>query len=576
MLKALTTKSVWIAVLITALYTMLSFQVYLARGLDNNVDNHILSSAAFGVPAALADKGLRPFFQDNREQGWDGQFYYYIANDILARRDTARHIDSPSYRYQRVGLSLYAAIAATVTGQDWVSPKGFLASYFALVLAATLLGGCFLLSLGISAYVILFWSLNVGTQLTLFNALPDAAADAFLIIGLCALAYRQTAAATAAFVFAVLSREIYIVFPLAIALAYAIGDARKVWPEQAGWPQRLQAVALRRSVLIGAVPLLAEAGWQGFLRLKFGVSSVAQSGGILGAPLAAWLDYLRLAARGAHPHALNAPERYFEAAALLIFAAVTASAFGLAAAGLYRSRHSATPILQGVMLATLALSATYLCFGPIVMMLYTGYIKAATILFLLIPIIVVAPGLADSPTRALYGALALGVGVLTAYQWWARIVPVRTDFDQITRASTVVSGDAETACIAPFVTSVQIKGIALLGRKTLFDTSRRIVVEVDLTNQTKVAFASHRKRGAFFLSYQWLNPAGNVVVDGIRSAFDPPLQPGETARMSIVAELPSRAEELVISAVQEACSWSYQSPATATPRLSLKRDEESR
>ena len=186
-------KVMYVICAVFVIYQLLAFSAYLQGTLENDVNNHILAGEMFGVPEELKARGITPLYYGPGQTGWDGQFYYYIANDLLARKDTPSHIDAPSYRYQRPGMSLYAATIAALTGQAWVSPKTYLLSYFLLVLAATWIGGSLLSSRGQHASLILLWSLAVGTQITMFNALPDAAADSFLIVGLAALYSGRTA-----------------------------------------------------------------------------------------------------------------------------------------------------------------------------------------------------------------------------------------------------------------------------------------------------------------------------------------------------------------------------------------------
>ena len=130
-------RTIIIVVLIFLTYTLGSFCIYLERTLNGNINNHIFSGEMFGVPVDLKERGIKPLFYGPSQTGWDGQFYYYMSNDILALKDTASHIDSPSYRYQRVGLSLYAATVAKILGMDWVSPATYFISYLFLILAAT-------------------------------------------------------------------------------------------------------------------------------------------------------------------------------------------------------------------------------------------------------------------------------------------------------------------------------------------------------------------------------------------------------------------------------------------------------
>jgi len=190
------------ACLIYLSFTLLCFGFYHARTLQGDIDHHILSGEMFGTPAALKERGLQPLYRGPGMTGWDGQFYYYMANDILALKDTPQHIDAPSYRYQRIGLSLYTAIVAKLLWRDWVSPSLFFWSYLGLLLAAVWAGARLFQRLGASPYLILFWVLGVGPQITLFNALPDAAADAFMILALSALCASRVVGAAVLFAFA--------------------------------------------------------------------------------------------------------------------------------------------------------------------------------------------------------------------------------------------------------------------------------------------------------------------------------------------------------------------------------------
>ena len=73
------------------LFTILSFWVYLERTLEGDINNHILAGEMFGTPSELVQKGIKPLYHGEGQTGWDGQFYYYMANDLLGLKDTAVH-----------------------------------------------------------------------------------------------------------------------------------------------------------------------------------------------------------------------------------------------------------------------------------------------------------------------------------------------------------------------------------------------------------------------------------------------------------------------------------------------------
>ena len=270
----------FIVVLIFLTYTLVSFGFYYVRTLNEDINNHILAGETFGVPADLKERGIKPFYNGPGETGWDGQFYYYMSNDILALKDTASHIDAPSYRYQRVGLSLYAATVAKVLGMDWVSPATYFISYLFLILAATWAGAQLFSKVGVHPALILLWSLSVGTQITLFNALPDAAADAFLILALSALYAKRYALSVIPFAFAALSREVYVLFPSFVLLFFLINLISDARASKDGSLKDLACRLLEwKSYYWLALPGLVAIIWHIYVVRHFGVSPAEQATG---------------------------------------------------------------------------------------------------------------------------------------------------------------------------------------------------------------------------------------------------------------------------------------------------------
>ena len=68
------------------LVTLFCFSFYLERTLKGDINNHILAGEMFGVPEELKERGIKPLYYGEGNTGWDGQFYYYMSNDILGRR----------------------------------------------------------------------------------------------------------------------------------------------------------------------------------------------------------------------------------------------------------------------------------------------------------------------------------------------------------------------------------------------------------------------------------------------------------------------------------------------------------
>jgi len=227
----------------------------------------MLSANRFGVPEELTLHGFAPFFKDFINTGWDGQFYYYISNDILALRDTPNHIDSDAYRYQRIGFPLLVSVLGNVLFLEWISPTFYLLNYFLLTLIAVVIGSALLHRRQISPYLILLWALFTGTQLCLQNGLIDAAADSFLILALFCSSY-SLLFTVLFFTMAALTKEIYVIFLFIFVVLCAV---RHVFVN--GVNIRDLIISNRYSFL----GLCVWCTWQLFVTLRFGHAPSSQS-----------------------------------------------------------------------------------------------------------------------------------------------------------------------------------------------------------------------------------------------------------------------------------------------------------
>ena len=77
------------AVAAAALYHFMAFSFYLHGTLEGQINNHILAAEMWGTPAKMQARGIKPLYHGPVQTGWDGQFYFYIANDLLAREDSS-------------------------------------------------------------------------------------------------------------------------------------------------------------------------------------------------------------------------------------------------------------------------------------------------------------------------------------------------------------------------------------------------------------------------------------------------------------------------------------------------------
>jgi len=550
----------FLAVGITCFVSLLAMGSYLWVELLGNIDHHVLPARMFGVPEALRAKGFDEFFVGPRQTGWDGQFYFYMANDPLALRDTPQHIDAHAYRYQRIGLSAVARVVSFVFLQDWVSPTVYYLTNLGLVLIATFYAARFFVISGFPWWVALFWALGFGTQVTMLNGLPDAAADAFVIIGLTSLFRGRVLLYSIALTLAALSREAYVLFPIAIlglTFLFAFRERGSVMPRMVSWLRSPQ-------ILAHIVPVLIFAAWQVWIRVRFGVSPSSQAHGVLGLPLVSLWSHLVSGLRGKHLLVSPGAPSYWEAGTICLFVALLSITATFAAGLLLRGMGD--PRKVGVGCALLLLIALYLCFGKTVMMHHTGYLKASN-LFLF-----GAPFLLCLSERTMPSWMIWFMVVLTAacgQRLYDRVSTCDMGYERFTRVFEV-SSTATSDCLSEYRAVIKPLAVEELTKRSWFNRlfGREVrVIWVEVMNQGRQPFVACCGAGAVNVSYHWRTKDGRTVVrDGIRSCMPGGLPPGARRVVPIVVEWLSEPGDyiLTLSLVQEGCSWFYlKNPANA-------------
>lgn len=553
----------FICAFIFVIYTLSSFGVYEARTLNGDINNHILSGDMFGIPAAIKEHGIQSLYYGAGNAGWDGQFYYYMSNDVFALRDTSIHIDAPSYRYQRIGLSLYVATISNLLGNDWVSPTTFFISYFCLILAATFVGARLFVRFRANPALILLWSLSIGTQITLFNALPDAAADAFLILALGALFSGRVKLSIIPFVLSGLSREVYVLFPSFIFAFYIFNS---FWPardsRKAGIKELVRNCLGWHNYYWLLLPGFVAGFWNIYITRHFGVSPASQANGILGPPLVAWMEYLLSGLHGTHKLLGSSVYAYAEAGSLVLFLLVLGASFWISGRALKEYSSKMPPAIGGVASAAIFFVILYLCFGSTVIMHYTGYFKALAIFFFLIPLLLAATRVTGTEKNLIYSLLFISLLFTTIYNMKVRILPVTYSDEKYTKMRDI-SSRPRIECFEKYDAEIKVNEISVNPGSAIsrfFGRGDQVVVDLELKNTGEYPFWSTRNFGSVFMSYHWIDSKGNVIQDGVRSVISGGLLPGQSKRVSVVSNIPVNSRDdisLMLSPVQEGCAWFY-------------------
>ncbi len=284
-----------LATLITAIALLLSFWLYICNNLHCNINWHFLPSKMFGPPQYLADQGFDAFY--NKENcGWDGQFYFWIANDPLDLRETKQNIDNPPYRYQRIGLPLTANLLSKIFLQKNVTPTiYFLANFSAIIL------GCFFLAKflnqhGASPYLAMIWGFSVGNILSINNGMPDGFSEAFFLMALIAFFTKNTFFYAISASLSCLAREQMILPYLVIFLLMVLGfllDRKKEKIKFLEIFNQLRNQYGRGWMVASLIPILIFLTWQTYIAIHFGRTSFSDSGSVISwVPLVSFIKNL--------------------------------------------------------------------------------------------------------------------------------------------------------------------------------------------------------------------------------------------------------------------------------------------
>jgi hypothetical protein len=224
--------SVLLPVIVAALvYVLIGFNEGKAAGKQYEWDPSVFikAGAVFEAPKLLPHKVF--LF---RSTGYDGQFFFYLAQDPLlqgkaARRDqvSAPHIDHVSYRYQRILLPVLGWLSSWGDPNvlEWTMPLINLIA----VLGSGFLLARFLARRGHSPWWSLVYMLSLGQMIGVVDDLSDPLAAGLFVAGVVWWLEEQEAPAIVAFTACLLARETYIVPVAIVCLVELVRRRRAAW-----------------------------------------------------------------------------------------------------------------------------------------------------------------------------------------------------------------------------------------------------------------------------------------------------------------------------------------------------------
>ncbi|VTS04961.1 hypothetical protein [Tuwongella immobilis] len=218
----------------------------------------LLPGLKFGIPAHEQSHGMTVVTD---ELGWDGQFYYHLANDPLQRSpETTACIDHPHYRGQRIFFPAMAFLLAKLLGMAIVPPILFFALHWLTISAGVGALAGWLHQQRLSLWWALPWASWWGVLHPTSHGLPDGACDALFILSILALQSQRLLAYSVAATALCLAREGYAVYAFGVWLLSTStlvkwSNDRRYWA----------------SFLLTALPGIVVVAWAAYLQLHLNV-----------------------------------------------------------------------------------------------------------------------------------------------------------------------------------------------------------------------------------------------------------------------------------------------------------------
>jgi len=327
------------------------------------------------LPRVAADTGMGaaarardPGFHTVTIGAYDGQFYWGIAVDPIATGDVHQAFDTASYRYGHPLLGWLGWLLSA--GHARAVPAALLAVGLGSLMLAAFAASLLERTLGGRGLAGLFVALNPGLVYAAVHDLTEPLSAALLVGGLLAYARGRRGVAAACFALLVLSKEEFLLVPLAVA----------------AW-ETLRRRGRPRDSAVFVASVLPAVGWWIYARLQLGAWFTSGANG-LGTPLAGWKRALLDA--GLQTYSPDAAQNISAEATLVVLAALLCL---LAVAGLLALR------LRGPVDAVyLLLAAVTACLVPSATVLQRDALRNAAVLLTLIPFVVASAPLLPSRT----------------------------------------------------------------------------------------------------------------------------------------------------------------------------------
>lgn len=550
--------SKWVPYIITAIvgiYIICNIGAFVGASLGGNYNWLVLPAKMFGMPEQLAQYNkIEPLYQMNDGCGWDGQFYYYISNDLLGTKGYSNYVDAPSYRWQRIGLPLIAKLVSVCLFRKQVSVLLYTIVHLIIVLSGFFIAIKYLKRINRAFVWAVPWVLSCGVMITIRCGLPDAAADALFIIAFIYLLEKKYMLYSIFMSATCLSREGYVLVAFCVFVLFLLNKMDKL-------PFIKRKKIYFRNFVTIAMPGILFVVWYFYVSWNFGIMPYKQAKGITNIYMVGWIQNLVGAFSSNNYVQVIGLLFYF---IIVIWSLVAAIKVG-----------KINCIYWGLIPYIVLVSS----FGDTVLCHWTGYLKGISILYFFLPLMVLQYNKQSviikeyqnnefrnreiNITQRVQVTLAvfLAFSLLMSYEylskWGGNILKISNYMYTPAEVTENVQNIENYNCDFEVV-SYDYDKYAKIPEKLVKAYAIAKVSMKNNGNQTWSHIGDAEGRGAVKLSYQ-IFQNGEMIQDGDRYNLLSDVQPGEGVEREIYISYPEQKGNYVvrISLLQEGVSWFY-------------------
>lgn len=563
----------WTISLILSVFLMIVFSIttlqYAGKELAGNYDWIVLTSELFGIPNEIENSlNMVPLYIDSNDTGWDGQFYYYMSNDLLGLKDTVQHIDAPAYRYQRIGVPLLAKIISVLIGRDMVSVPIFIFTNILLVGIGVFVLFEYLKENKKSRLWAIPWITSGGLLIAVRHGLPDGAADALVVIAIIMILKKKYPLYGGFMTLGCLAREGYVLIAFSIFMI-------EIYKELSTIKFKIKYIKWKKVICI-IIPGIIFIIWYLYVYFHFGIWPFEQAQNITGFYLLSWLEYVLKSIQQVNVIEFISLVIYFLIILLSLFYSIVCG----------KKNKIYWAFIPYIILVS--------SFGSTVMMHWSGYLKGISILLALISIMIIEREdkyikIISNSTDEIsnFKINNIGTGILVFVLFLSMINGIYNyigfgKYPMVARyaksSRTIEDGAKILENFSSDLTVVSHEKNKFVSNSLLeFFTSNYEIYEISVKNTSDEVwsmFSDINGYGAINLSYQWFreNDFTNVYLDGNRSALYKDLNPNEECNIELYVKYPEEPGNytLRISLVQEGVTWFYAKPEASYIDISYK------